>query len=758
MLRRVSVAALIAAGAGAPSFAATADFNTDTYTLPSLGLEKAINGGFPTDLSGWTVAPANGATIVWENGGVRFTGGGTAGNGYLEQSVSLEVGKLYEVSFSGNGSHKGVALGSTQGGIQYGVREGATFVEGKNSVYLTATATLLYARFYSQYGVTTNWLLDNFSVKEVLLDSPRAATRDEFFAAYTASSTAARMYVDNAGVLRTMDYDRANYIRNNSMQGAVAGTPGTLPTGWSVGTLSGTTRTIVGTGIEDGIDYIDIRFSGTATALGTQGVLNFEAAANTPAANGQVWAGSVYCKLVGGSLSNVLVNALTVSGRGSDGSLLTAVQSQFTPTTSWQRVINSTTLNHASVAQVLMRYDNSLAAGPVDFTLRFGLPQLEPGSVATTAKRTTGTAATAVNQPRFTWEGGKRQLLLENQVTNQIRNNSMQGTITATTGPTNWSGAITNSSGLTLNFAGKGIENGIEYIDIVGSGTATSSVAFAIEMELPGTIAAANGQVWTLSAYMRLISGSMPPQAPQLGLLETDSSNVNVINNNVPWTGAPRVTYTRTIANANTAFLRPRLRFTTAAAGEVWNFTIRVMLPQLEQNSYASSPIRTAGAAVTRAIETFRLSPLVEAIIQRAEGGVVLQHDLLYNAVTSIGRRLIGGVNPHALLYATSSSNGDIYIGTFNALGAIFATLAGGVKNYDLVRSAVVWRDVDRTVAANGVIGATDNQAPGTRTQIYVGRDSGTSPGIYGDGRYDFLGILASRPSNSNLQALTVVA
>jgi hypothetical protein len=68
---------------------------------------------------------------------------------------------------------------------------------------------------------------------------------------------------------------RTNSIRNNTMVGAVAGTPGTLPqvSGspiWSTFTaLTGLTQTINGTGVENGVTYIEIQLQGTPSAAGT---------------------------------------------------------------------------------------------------------------------------------------------------------------------------------------------------------------------------------------------------------------------------------------------------------------------------------------------------------------------------------------------------------------------------------------------------------------------------------------------------------
>src|SRR5215471_14862518 len=96
-----------------------------------------------------------------------------------------------------------------------------------------------------------------------------------------------------------------NALRNSSASGTVAGTPGTSPTNWSApGTINGVTRQIVGTGSEDGIPYIDIRYFGTPTATsGT--IIIFESTTQVAAASGQQWAASVYLRLVAGSLSGI---------------------------------------------------------------------------------------------------------------------------------------------------------------------------------------------------------------------------------------------------------------------------------------------------------------------------------------------------------------------------------------------------------------------------------------------------------------------
>jgi hypothetical protein len=193
-----------------------------------------------------------------------------------------------------------------------------------------------------------------------------------------------------------IEEQRTNSIRNNTGQGAVAGTPGTLPTNWTGGTtVDNLTREIVGTGTENGINYIDVRYSGTSGAAGNLTVLTFDALNFITAANAQTWTGAAYFKLVAGTLTNVTLLSLTVRYNDSSGSSLTSQNSAFTPTASLERVTNTFTAANASTAFVaatlVANFTNDL---PVDFTLRIGLPQLELGEFATSVIPTTTTALT----------------------------------------------------------------------------------------------------------------------------------------------------------------------------------------------------------------------------------------------------------------------------------------------------------------------------------------------------------------------------
>jgi hypothetical protein len=188
---------------------------------------------------------------------------------------------------------------------------------------------------------------------------------------------------------------RTNSIRNNTMQG---GAPGVLPTNWvSPDPGNGLTRTIIGTGIEDGIEYIRQRVFGTTTAA-VSFVNVFEGTTVIAASQGQTWAASVFPRLVSGSLPALnlfFMYEYDVSGLQTTNQSISVSDIDGSPLRA-QRKLQSRTLTQAATAYTgcgLFLRETGVGVD-IDFTIDIGLPQIELGADISSVIKTSGSAAT----------------------------------------------------------------------------------------------------------------------------------------------------------------------------------------------------------------------------------------------------------------------------------------------------------------------------------------------------------------------------
>ena len=215
-------------------------------------------------------------------------------------------------------------------------------------------------------------------------------------ATVTRAADVASITGTNFGVTRT------NYIRNNTMVGAVAGTPGTLPTNWGTAGNAALSTQIVETGTDNGINYIDVRCFGTTAAVATPEIyFNFDVGPAISVAQNQTWTTSCYAKIVGGTQTGIVGGEIYVLGLNSSSVLTEAAPTNFnysslTGAFSTCRVSKTYTFTAATTVYSQQRIDVNFSASGgtvVDFTLRIGMPQMELGSVATAAIPTTSAAA-----------------------------------------------------------------------------------------------------------------------------------------------------------------------------------------------------------------------------------------------------------------------------------------------------------------------------------------------------------------------------
>lgn len=169
---------------------------------------------------------------------------------------------------------------------------------------------------------------------------------------------------------------RTNSVRNPRAEGSTVGTPGVMPANWSVAAATGMASQVVATGVEQGIPYIDLRLFGTPSTSAS--LVSTEAAGGITATVGQVWASSMYIRVIAGSIANVGPITLDLTETGGATITGATIVPDGTPLAQ-QRFANvvTTLTGTTSIAQRL-RFGMTTSS-PTDFTVRLGAPQLEVG-------------------------------------------------------------------------------------------------------------------------------------------------------------------------------------------------------------------------------------------------------------------------------------------------------------------------------------------------------------------------------------------
>jgi len=187
-----------------------------------------------------------------------------------------------------------------------------------------------------------------------------------------------------------------NIEQNNRADGAVVGevfpgSGGTLPTGWTTSTASGSSWSIAGVGTENGLPYVDVRY--TAADGTVAGAINFVASAGYPALNGQVWTTSGFIRRVAGSVANLSQIHLRSRWVGSTGSYQTGANIDATIDSADRRVNTHTVADGTSGAGTISSVQTRVAigaasGGAVDITLRISGIQHELAAAASAVQLT----------------------------------------------------------------------------------------------------------------------------------------------------------------------------------------------------------------------------------------------------------------------------------------------------------------------------------------------------------------------------------
>lgn len=168
-----------------------------------------------------------------------------------------------------------------------------------------------------------------------------------------------------------------NVLADPTFTGAAAGSPGTLPTGWShASPSSGVSREIVGFGTYRNRPTMLFRLSGTFTASTGTGIL-FNGLASSAALAGQTWVQEIWMRIAAGTLTT---NTWRLRVRGTDG--VAQVENQTVDTINfinagWQKFRTQRTLNAGTTTHVngLIEY-NYTSDVSIDVTIEMCYPQL----------------------------------------------------------------------------------------------------------------------------------------------------------------------------------------------------------------------------------------------------------------------------------------------------------------------------------------------------------------------------------------------
>jgi hypothetical protein len=207
-----------------------------------------------------------------------------------------------------------------------------------------------------------------------------------------------------------------------------------------------------------------------------------------------------------------------------------------------------------------------------------------------------------------------RGFLTEPGRTQSIRNaTGSAGLVAGTPGtvPTNWVQQA-NATGVTRTIIGTGTANGMPYVDFQYSGTATASDS-VLFFEPSSGVATVNATTWTSSVHIALIAGTLTNVTCKQGMRFRAAAGANIGTQIYETTFVPTATLTRyertaTGSDATIAFCAPSLCL-TCATGAV-DLTLRISIPQLELGAFATSPLVSTTATLTRGADILTINPL----------------------------------------------------------------------------------------------------------------------------------------------------
>jgi hypothetical protein len=538
-----------------------------------------------------------------------------------------------------------------------------------------------------------------------------------------------------------------NHIPNSEQDGVTA--PTTMPTGWTTFIGGGLSREIVGIGTENGWNYFDYRFYGTAS--GSSGAsVTFSGVSDIAASQGETWTVSMPIRIVGGDLNDVSNSRLRIIERTAGGSAPAIgygsnINSELSST--FNRYEYTYELTDATTAFIQGSFEFIFTSGAViDVTFRMYEPQLEESAKATSYIRTSGSAATRSDDVAVEYDLSR---------TNYIRNSVAAGAnVGSDTLPTNWTRFGGSGISLALVGAGEG------YVDIRWSGTATGNIVTTVRPEgITTQIAAAIGQIWNNAFTCSVLDGDASSISSFTTAIITRDGSGNFLtevtsDNKKDTLSATETRYASTLIvdAVSTAYIVPAVRV-TFSSGQAVDFTLRIKNPQLERRplstSTATAYIPTSGSAVTVYDSPLGFNP--------TEGTFVVEFTPRFlskdfQTILSVGNGQTANMN----CLRIRGDNDKLEYAVFNnTTGQVALPLVDPAVAGTRYKVAFAYKANDFAASVNGGTPETDNTGilQAGIPQLFIGSATGTTR--FANSVIERITYYPTRLSNTRLQELT---
>lgn len=316
---------------------------------------------------------------------------------------------------------------------------------------------------------------------------------------------------------------RTNTIRNSTMVGVTNGalpSPGVLPTNWFQGATTNQVLTILGTGVENGIAYID--FSIVASGVG-QSRIQFESPAPT-------WPGSTpyalsaYVKLLSGSTAGFTSFNLEAFSLPSAVPTAVSLSGITNAGLATQRFV-TTGVTGASDTSVRPEFF-CISTGPASMTLRVGAPQLELAASATSYIPTTTVAvARAADIASMAFTPVYPSTLVGEAMVPALQPTVAEGIAVLTDGTVSNRIAIRANSAATSTMGGLFVVAGISNPVVATVNTITPGAVFKV-----GVLATATGITLSGNGGAAVTGAGSPPAGLNLLTFGQTSTPGNALN------------------------------------------------------------------------------------------------------------------------------------------------------------------------------------------------------------------------------------